>query len=96
MENIPSDIRLGIFKYLTSVEASLVREVCQDWFQIPEENESLWRSLVPPLRWPSEPNVLSYHKINALNLFDEKSHSTMREIIIECEILKFQGLLKRY
>lgn len=78
MKQFPSELILGIFKYLSSLEIAIFREVCSEWFQTMEDNKSLWRRLVLEERRPEWRNAI-------VELFYQKSNSTPKDVSIGTE-----------
>ena len=66
----------SIFKCLVSNQVSRLRVVCKSWKEIIDENRPFWQLLVTGRKESLEWNQ------SVLNLFDEKSSSTLKEVFL--------------
>lgn len=80
MDRLSSELILGIFRNLDCQDRFSLMRVSKHWYQIVEENKSLWRRLVTLKVRKSESDLPLLFK------FDEKSGSTLQEVSIFLEI----------
>lgn len=82
--DLPSEILISIFTRLDCLELVQKKRVCRKYLEIVEENPSLWRSLdLLKEEWNfKSPSWKPW----ILNLFDQKSQSSLKEVSI---IVKF-------
>lgn len=75
LKTLSPEILLDIFLNLASHQTVTLRSVCKEFLEVIDNNKSLWRVL----EWKQQEEECP---VQALEMFDEKSASTLREVSI--------------
>lgn len=92
--DLPSDVLLDVFKTLNSQDMVKMERVSRKWYDVIEENKSLWRRLILP-------SGKHGWDLPIFERFDEKSESGLVEISLEVgfeeeeEVIPFVELLEK-
>lgn len=79
ISGLTPEILLSIFSDLDSTQLVISRRACQKWLEIINFNKSLWQKL----SWAQRQHE---SLVNVVEMFDERSASTLREASIHSKL----------